>query len=125
MSWARAQSGRAVASARFPRGGEPHRLDARVGVRGALYPRVPLQQREAPRHGRLLDGERVGELAHARLAQARDGGQDAELGDPEPARAEDVVVELRHRSRGHAEGVADTGALRHAAMLSTAILPGK
>ena len=92
-----------------PSGCQPHGLDAPVVVRNALDHAVSLQETEAARQRRLIDGERVLELAEVRLTHARDGRENAELGHAEAARPQDVVVELGHSPTHHPEGTADTG----------------
>jgi len=89
------------------RGGS-HGLDPGVGVGDALDHAISLEPIEAARQGRLVDGEPVFELFQIRATQAREGLKNAELGDPEPAGPQDVVIELGHRPRDHAEGAAHT-----------------
>jgi hypothetical protein len=59
-----------------PFGCQRHRVDAAVGMRNALDRTIPLQELEAPRQRRLVDGKRVLELPQIRLAQARDGSRE-------------------------------------------------
>jgi len=61
-------------------------------VRNTLDHTSPLQEVEAPRQRRLVDGEQVLELSQVRLTQARDGRKNAELSHPQTARPQDVVV---------------------------------
>src|SRR5262249_38741061 len=72
-----------------PPGGGSKRLDAPVGVGGALDHAVPLEQVDAARQGRLVDGESILELPQVRLAQVGEGREDAELGHPQAARPQD------------------------------------
>ena len=92
-----------------PFGGGSQGLDASVGVGNPLDHAIPLEQVEAPRQGRLVDGESLLELPQVRLAQVREGREYAELGHPQAARPQDVVVQLGHGPRDHAKGAADTG----------------
>src|SRR3989442_10864684 len=78
-------------------------------MRTTLDQTIALQEAEAPRERRLVDGERILELFQICPAHAREGREDAELSHPETARPQDVVVELRHRASGHPQRVADTG----------------
>src|SRR6059036_1689693 len=50
--------------------------------RNGAIDRVPHQELEAPRQRRLVDGERVLELPQIRVAQTRDGAENAELSHP-------------------------------------------
>src|SRR3989441_146273 len=88
-------------------GCESHRLDAPVGVRNTLDHTIPLQEVEAPRQGRLVDGKRVLELPQIRGAHAGDRRENAELSYPQTARPQDVVVQLCHGPAHHAECIAD------------------
>src|SRR5438309_619558 len=88
-------------------GCESHRLDAPVGVRNTLDHTIPLQEVEAPRQGRLVDGKRVLELPQIRGAHAGDRRENAELSYPQTARPQDVVVQLCHGQAHHAECIAD------------------
>src|SRR2546426_5257022 len=65
-----------------PLGCQRHRLDAAVGMRNTLDRTIPLQELEASRQRRLVDGERVLELPQIRLAQTCDGAENAELSHP-------------------------------------------
>src|SRR2546422_475303 len=65
-----------------PFGCQRHRLDAAVGMRNTVDCTIPLQELEAPRQRRLVDGERVLELPQIRVAQTRDGAENAELSHP-------------------------------------------
>src|SRR2546426_294419 len=65
-----------------PFGCQRHRLDAAVGMRNTVDCTIPLQELEAPRQRRLVDGERVLELPQIRLAQTCDGAENAELSHP-------------------------------------------
>jgi hypothetical protein len=51
-------------------------------VRNTVDRSIPLQELEAPRQRRLVDGEHVLELPQIRLAQTRDGAENAELSHP-------------------------------------------
>src|SRR2546430_10500792 len=118
---------------------ESQRLDPSVGVRNTLDHTIPLQEVEAPRQGRLVDGERVLELPQVRLAHARDHRENAVLSHPQTARPQVVVVQLRYSPGCHAECVADTGGQSsrilsgrqssvsslHAVMLPATVLLGK
>ncbi len=118
---------------------ESHRLDPPVGVRNTVDHTIPLQEVEAPRQGRLVDGERVLELPQVRLAHARDHRENAVLSHPQTARPQVVVVQLRDSPGRHAECVADTGGQSsrvlsgrqsgvsslHAVMLPATVLLGK
>src|SRR5712691_8476528 len=120
-------------------GCESHRLDAPVRARNTLDHTTTLQEVEAARQRRLIDGERVLKLPQIRLPHARDGPENAELSHPQTARPHDVVVELGHSPTHHPECVTDTGgqlpgilSLRpcralsiHGAMLPPAALAGK
>src|SRR3989442_8793754 len=88
-------------------GCESHRLDAPVGVRNTLDHTIPLQEVEAPRQGRSVDGKRVLELPQIRGAHAGDRRENAELSYPQTARPQDVVVQLCHGPAHHAECIAD------------------
>src|SRR4029077_10191925 len=120
-------------------GGEPPRPGPPVRIRDPLGDPVPLQEREAPGQRRLVDGEDVLELTQVGFPPPGDGGENAELGHPQTARSQHVVVELRHHPGGHAQRVAHAGgqarprgptrhrraASYHATMLSASDVPGK
>src|SRR6267142_4417950 len=102
--------------------GEPHRLDPPVGVRRPLDHAAALQEAKAARQRRLVNGEFVLQLLQTRLAQACDRRKNTELGHPETARPQAIVVELRHHAGDHAERVADTG--RQASPVLSSRQPG-
>src|SRR3989442_11508914 len=79
-------------------GCESHRLDAPVGVRNTLDHTIPLQEVEAPRQGRLVDGKHVLELPQIRGAHASDRRENAELSYPQ-TRSEERRVGKECRSR--------------------------
>src|SRR5712664_3555868 len=62
-----------------------HRLDSPVGMRSTLEQPIPLQEAEAARQCRLVDGESTLELFQVRLAHVHDGRENAELRHPETA----------------------------------------
>src|SRR5262245_31428672 len=65
-----------------PFGCQRHRLNAAVEVRNTVDRSIALQELEAPRQRRLVDGERVLELPQIRLARTCDGAENAELSHP-------------------------------------------
>src|SRR5262249_13237953 len=69
---------------------------------------VALEELEAARQRRLIDGQSLFELPQIRLPRARDGGEDAVLGHAQTARPQPIVVELRDRAGHDSQGVADT-----------------
>lgn len=75
---------------------QSYRPDARVGVRSALAHAIVLEDIEAARQRRLVDGERVLELLQRGLAQALEGRENAELRDPQTTRTQGVIVQLGH-----------------------------
>ena len=94
-----------------------YRPDSPVGMRSTLEQPIPLQEGEAARQCRLVDGESTLELLQVRLAQVRDGRENTELRHPETARPQDIVIELRHRATDHSQRGADTGRQAAAALL--------
>ena len=78
-------------------------------MRNTLDHTVTLQEVEAPRQRRLVDGKHVLELPQVRLTEACDGRENAELSHPQTARPQDVVVQLGDGSTHHTQRAADTG----------------
>src|SRR5436309_8545643 len=79
-----------------PFGCQRHRLDAAVGMRNTVDCTIPLQELEAPRQRRLVDGELLPALPQIPVAQTRVGAENVELSHPSTARPQDVVVQLCH-----------------------------
>jgi len=69
-----AQSGRARAAV-VPFPSEPHGFDPPVGIGHTLDHTIALQKVDAPREGRLIDGERLLELSQVGFASASDGAR--------------------------------------------------
>src|SRR5262249_54510690 len=86
---------------------ELHCFDPPVVVGHAFDETITLQKVEAAGKRRLVDGQRSLEFSQVRLAAVRDGCENAELSHPEPARPQDVVVELRDGTADHAQRAAD------------------
>src|SRR5213594_347309 len=82
---------------------EPHGPDAPVGVRHTLDYTITLQKAEAARQCRLVDGQHRLKLSDVRLAASCDGRENTELRHPEPARPEDIVVQLSDGTADHTE----------------------
>jgi hypothetical protein len=75
-----------------------HRLDRPSGCEARSM--TPSRSRR-PRlrvSGVLADREPSLELLQVRVASTRDGRENTELGHPQAARSQEVVVELRHRA---------------------------
>src|SRR5262249_29213649 len=89
--------------------GDLHRLDSPVGMRSTFEQPIPLQEAEAARQCRLVDGESTLELLQVRLAQVRDGRENTELRHPETARPKACVIELPHCATDNSQRGADTG----------------
>lgn len=86
-------------------------------MRSTLEQPIPLQEAEAARQCHLVDGESTLELLQVRLTHVGDGRENAELRNPEAARPQDIVIELRHRAADHSQRGADTGRQAVAALL--------